>query len=144
MAKAIQIGGDEGDDELGRALGSMFERAARKGASADMGPRGKRMPDDVAALELKLIAERHINGCPFKPGDLVTPRVGYNIRFAGSPHVVIEVFDQRREPARPHERGDLAPRHEMRVVCQVDGDFVPFFAESYAYEPYAGPVAKLD
>ncbi len=104
----------------------------------------RRTPDDVLALTLKEIQQRIQSGCPFKVGDLVTPREGYGTKGVGRPYVVIEVFS---EPVRALNPKDLfSPAygvvHDIRILgeqCHLHA----YMAASYEYEKYAGPVAEL-
>lgn len=115
--------------------------------AADARKRAK-IPHDIMAAELLIMGRDWIRGNPFKPGDLVTPRAGHNIRGHGKPMVVLEVFPPGSlTDASSSEReysGNFVRRPNMRVLTIADGHFVPFLAESFAYEPYTGEVASLD
>lgn len=125
-------------DPLAALAAAMHERDE----DDDM-PRRSRPIPEAQIEELKDICSRYVAGCPFKVGDIVTPRRGYNIKGSGHPHIVIEV------PAEPHRPFDvIAPseaashpygaRRDMRVVCMTDRglSYSAFWAESWTFEPY--------
>lgn len=83
--------------------------------------------------------------CPFKPGDLVTARLGGIMKetFVGIPHVVLEVFDpiiMDGEAGRP----DYMRRVDMRVAQYTPGcdDVVEQVVHSIEFEPYRGEAVK--
>lgn len=104
---------------------------------------------EAEIMELAGIAERYGSACPFKRGDIITPRRNSNYCDAGVPHVVIEVIDP---PARSFMINDpsacsssnYAHRMDLRVVsfqpARVDGQVrwnaMPFYVESWAFEPF--------
>lgn len=103
------------------------------------------IPEAVVS-ELRDIYTRYSAGCPFKPGDLVTPRKGYNTKGAGEPHIVLEVIDSPAcnltPPAEPFHAGSHAfgRRYDMRVISLSDGEaYVAHWTEAWVYEPYTGP-----
>ena len=94
---------------------------------------------EAQVMELRQIAARYAAGCPFKPGDLVTPLQGYNDRGAGEPHVVLEV---PAEPVRlwttsaPSDIGspDIGERLDMRVACLAHvGEYLAYWAPSWRF-----------
>jgi hypothetical protein len=92
---------------------------------------------------LQEIADIYRRGCPFKVGDVITPRNGHNMKGAGRPHVVMEVFD---EPVRTLTSADPADtsqctfgrRMDMRVATfSVEmGVVVAFMTESWEFESF--------
>lgn len=109
------------------------------------GKKAKPYPDltignDAQVMRLKEYAERYDEPCPYKVGDIVTPRSDVCLRGAGNPHVVLEV---RKTPIhnftdRPGTI-DYGTRHDMRVAFFVDNDdIVTLWQESHMYEPYEG------
>lgn len=81
--------------------------------------------------------------CPFKPGDLVTPRAGYNIKDAGSPVIVVEVMDAPRnfEADEPSAIGSphWGSKRNVRVLEVAEGRaVVSFWYEHWQLEPYSG------
>lgn len=76
-----------------------------------------------------------MTGCPYGPGDWVTPRRGYNIKGAGHPYIVVEV-DQHPQHRWSDDdgRANNGRRLDMRVMTLIDGDISCFWAESYSYE----------
>jgi len=96
---------------------------------------------DAQAEELRQLCARYLAPCPFKPGDLVTPRKSAGLSGDGEPHVVVEVI----EGGLP-SRWTVDRLHGFRLDVRV-GFLAPnaeFYAlgwfESWAFEPYTGPV----
>ena len=100
-------------------------------------------PADIACITLREIAETYQKPCPFKVGDLVTPRRGYWVKGAGEPHVVVEVFDPPRrffsqEDCEAVNTITYGARLDMRVVCMSSHSrsIVAYCGESWGYEPF--------
>jgi hypothetical protein len=102
-------------------------------------------PADIVCHTLQEVCETYQKPCPYKPGDLVTPRRGYWIKGAGEPHIVVEVFDPpiRLITDDVEEAGSMmyGARFDIRVACMSNHtrNVVAFVAESWAYEPYNMP-----
>lgn len=119
---------------------SIEELAAMIGGSQDK-EAPKPLPE-AAVATLREAFDRYAAGCPFKPGDLVTPRKGFNHGGAGDPSIVLEVPD---EAVRPFDASDprstanhtFGARLDMRVATIQDGDVVAYWDESWAFEPYS-------
>lgn len=80
-------------------------------------------------------------GCPYNIGDLVTPKSNTNMRAAGDPHIVLEVF-HRAGPCFNHgDPGDagFGERHDMRVAVFYGEKIYPFWVESHKFAPYQLP-----
>ena len=96
---------------------------------------------------LKGVAQRYAAGCQFKPGDLVTPREGYNIKGAGLPQVVLEVIDDPIDApipgsTKPSDYGNpgFGARLDMRTAgIAPDGVVCAWWGESWQFEPYVAP-----
>lgn len=104
---------------------------------------GPRPLPEAQVATLREAFERYSAPCAFKPGDLVTPRKGFNVKCVGDPHIVIEVFG---DPIRnfavndPVDTGLAAygSRMDMRVVCfAADNSVAAFMSESWKFEKYA-------
>lgn len=85
---------------------------------------------------------RYIGACPFKPGDLVTPRAESTIMTSecGKPYLVIEVAAGHRY----NWTGDFGTftygfRTNMRVMSIKHDVIVPMWQDSAEYEAYIGP-----
>lgn len=127
-----------------RIVGDLSElfRDAGIGPEEDA-PRASRPIDEAVIATLREIQERYSTGCPFKPGDMVTPRKGYNLKHAGEPHIVLEVFSEPiRFTPQSSDYGSTyyGSRLDMRVCC-LSGmrntyDYVCFCSESWCYEPF--------
>ena len=102
----------------------------------------------IDAMNLQELMARVKLGNPFKPGDLVTPRRGYNIRGAGYPCIVMEVFEAVITPEKDKHGDGLYHMNDMRIarIVHSDGasDTVTFLAESFTYELYSGPIMSVD
>lgn len=108
----------------------------------DGGERDQTTPLPEAMIEeLRFLAASYweaMKGCPFRPGDFVTPRRGrgHHIENIGKPHIVLEIFD---EPVRPS--GDAGTsgeyrRLDMRVAYYRHDNYHAAMAESWEYESY--------
>lgn len=88
--------------------------------------------------------ERYSAPCPFRPGDIVSPRKGFGYRDEGTPHIVLEVAEV---PYRPFEiTQQVTPyssaygiRLDVRVAnfCKT-GDVDAFWQESWRLEAFTG------
>lgn len=91
---------------------------------------------------LKEACERYAAPCPFKVGDIVTPRKGYSTRGVGVPHVVLEVLAEPLQLMKADPRvmsmNCFGRRIDMRVLChgETDGELAAYWVESWEYEPY--------
>lgn len=124
-------------------LSEILQRAAQ--SSRDDSDDRASSPPDVLCITLSEIAQRYAAPCPFKPGDLVTPRKGYNKKGAGQPHIVLEVFE---EPVRTFDTTEdmadtgspfFGAKLDMRIACEVSGVIMAYCTESWNMEPYTGP-----
>lgn len=93
---------------------------------------------EARMMELRESAERYAQKCPFKVGDVVTPRLNASLRHTGKPHVVIEVFD---EPYRSWEGETSTPNfgalYDLRVMALNDlNQIVVWSGESWHYEAW--------
>lgn len=131
---------DDLRDSIAQAMQQMSERSSEENRAPKQDPA-------ILAFTLQEAAQRHAKGCPFKPGDLVTPRKGYNLKGAGEPHVVMEIMapePQRGEAAEKAYMGGIARIYDMRVLSCVREDLIAYYAESYCYEAWKGDVAKVN
>lgn len=114
--------------------------ALMRGMDGDEGESPRPLPE--AQIEvLREINERYQAGCPFKTGDLVTPRDGYNLRQAGEPHIVIQVLvEPAQNFADASESGShrFARRIDMRVASLAQGEYTAHWVESWTFEAYTG------
>ncbi len=98
-------------------------------------------PPAMAAELLAEYRQRYqtfLEGCPFKPGDLVTPLGNSKVIGAGEPCVVLEL-----RAGTPIFEGDtgtpgFGERLDMRIARFMSDSIVRFWAESVDYEPYSG------
>jgi len=99
---------------------------------------------EVQVLTLQEVFARYEEGCPFKPGDIVTPRKGYAIHGAGKPHVVLSVGRPpipQTWPADPMNVGlaNFGARLDFRFAgFGPSGNIAAWFGESWQYEPWTG------
>ncbi|MEZ2410500.1 hypothetical protein AB6806_27265 [Bosea sp. RCC_152_1] len=78
-----------------------------------------------------------LTGCPFKPGDLITPRRGTNMKGAGKPHVVLEVRD-RPDPHFAEGAGStqFGRRNDIRVASFYGDTMARHWVESVDFDAY--------
>lgn len=108
-------------------------------------------PDDnlpLAAAQIATLLETFQNyaaGCTFKPGDLITPRAGFNLHGVGIPHVVLEAIplaDTRRNLSGDSDQASFGARIDLRyarlAASPYDGgtSVVAFWEESWKFERY--------
>lgn len=104
-------------------------------------------PIPEALIEtLRETLDRYQKGCPFKVGDLVTPRAGFSLTGAGEPFIVTDVYDSSFEGIIARFDGSTTSRTygariDMRVVHWYDGHIIMHWVESWQFEPYTGPGA---
>jgi len=111
--------------------------AARLAADENEGP--KFLPE-AAIMRLREAASAYAVGCPFKVGDIVTLRKGYNIKGDGDPAIVVEVASVPHRTFDDQDPGAqlFGMRLDMRTVC-IRGDRVcAHWQESWHFEPYTG------
>lgn len=77
-------------------------------------------------------------GCPFKVGDLITPRRGTVVKGAGKPHVVLEV----REKPEPNFAGEdgtvgFGSRNDVRVASFHGNTIARHWVESVDFDRYS-------
>ncbi|QRE76501.1 hypothetical protein [Methylobacterium aquaticum] len=131
-------------------LSDLLAAASRNGSRREDRDEPTKTPPDVLCLTLQEVAARYVSPCPFKVGDIVTPRNGYYYNNVGVPHVVLEVrnspiqnFDiveDMRDQAMP----TFGARFDVRVATELLGKIIAFWQESWALEAYTGPRATLD
>jgi len=99
----------------------------------------KRAIPEAQIMELKDFYERYVGECPFKPGDIVTPRQNVGVNNTGIPYVVLEVIE-RDDPVFDIEHiGSAAngARLNVRVACFFsDEEISMFWHEHQLLEPY--------
>ena len=92
---------------------------------------------EAQIMELRAALARYEAGCPFKAGDLVTPRQNSQYNDIGLPFVVVEVYGYR------FSDNDDTERNDMRVVhVTPDGKLCPHNVEAWQFEPYTGEPAS--
>jgi hypothetical protein len=94
-------------------------------------------PSDVLAHTLLENYRRYAAGNPFKPGDLITPRRGYGLLGAGTPQVVMDVFEVGVD------YGSSENWCDMRLMFEHEGQISSSIAESVLFERWTGEVADL-
>lgn len=113
-----------------------FRDLMREALAAD---ESETVPHDVMIKRMRDYRARHDAGCPFSPGDLVTPRKDSAVRDAGDPYLVLAVIS---DPRFHFESGELGSntfgmRVDMRVASSTpDGCIAALWVESVDFEPY--------
>lgn len=109
---------------------------------------GRPLPEAQVATLIEEF-ERYAAACPFKPGDIITPRATSSYRDRGVPHIVLEVAET---PIRVFDAGDdlgdihstaFGQRLDIRVGVLSEGYLVTFWQESWRHERYTGPMPHL-
>ncbi len=112
--------------DLGELLGGMDERKSPPAMAAEL------------LSEYRQRYQEFLEGCRFKPGDLVTPLSNSIVVGAGEPCVVLEtrrgtpIFES--DPDTPN----FGRRFDMRVARFMEDSIARFWVESVDYEPYSG------
>lgn len=102
-------------------------------------------------MELKELFEayREARVSPkFSPGEIIIARSNVGIGNAGIPCIVLEV----REGAEisfaggPGDYGSnqFGKRNDIRIACWMEGDYCPFWDESWKYIRYVAPFAVME
>jgi hypothetical protein len=132
------------DMDFAQALANAVYDAAQDDGGKDDAPAP--LPE-AAIADLRELCSRYTAGCPFRVGDLVTPRGGYNLRGPGDPHIVVEVADV---PVRNLDNSAdssgwascaFGARLDIRVAHIQNGKMTMHWSESWMYEPYTGPAS---
>ena len=106
--------------------------------------KGKEPADQEICAVLKAACQRIQTKNPFVVGQFVTPRANFNVKGAGKPSIVCDVFSNPKLMENTNdEDGNMRRVPDMTVLtCVKDSrgnpQYVRFSAESYAYEPYVG------
>lgn len=88
---------------------------------------------------LSVYTDMKEDGCPFKVGDIVTPRPSSTIRGSGFPHVVIEVIKPELHFNATKAQSDIhfGQRVDIRIMCHVaDETVASYWGESWQYMPF--------
>ena len=82
--------------------------------------------------------------CPFKTGDIVTPREHFTVKGAGDPHIVVDLMADVRPLFDAGEPGSNAwgKRVDMRIIPLSNGNRVSHWVESFEFELYADAVKR--
>lgn len=112
------------------------------------GGRSERLPSrplpEAQIMELRAAVALYEKDCPFRVGDLVTPKANAPYRNQGGIHIVAEVFTTSPIRDNGSSSGEWAyyGKLDMRVIYIADnGDTVPHMVESWLFEPYTGECA---
>ena len=99
---------------------------------------------EAQVMTLREVFARYAAGCPFKPGDLVTPHPGMNQKKEGAPHIVLELspFGDPMRNFHVYEAMDIytesyGERLDMRVAVNAGGLVRMFWVPSWKFTPYA-------
>jgi hypothetical protein len=112
-----------------------------------LGGGAKSAPDPLPEAQIATLQEAftaYSAPCPFKPGDIVTPRATATYRDRGKPHVVLEVLNTpicNFEPSSVEGgvfSGGFGNRLDIRVAVLKDGIVATFWNESWQHELYTG------
>lgn len=127
-------------DDLKEALGEALHHALGSKKARKRGWQESEKPlPEARILRIKEAADiykRSLTGCPYGPGDWVTPRDGYAIKGHGHPYMVVDINPMPTFIFDPEGSGQASDgrRPDMRVLTLIDGEIVCFWCESYQYE----------
>ena len=92
---------------------------------------------EAAVMRLREAAAIQANPPRFAVGDLVTPRMGMNVRGHGEPHIVVEVNHEASPVFTGNCRGDsYGNRPQCRIMSIMQGEVACHWLEAYRLEPY--------
>jgi hypothetical protein len=131
--------------DFAQALANAINGAAEDDDDKDAAP--ALLPEAVIA-DLRELCARYTAGCPFRVGDLVTPRRGYSLSGSGDPRIIVEVaptpirnFDSAAD-CEEWASNTFGARLDIRVAhISPRGQMVMHWGESWMYEPYTGPAS---
>lgn len=111
-------------------------------------PRPAILPE-AAVARLQEFALRYGEGCPFRPGDLVTPRMYGGIKGAGKPFIVLEVLPiaSLGSPLWVGDPGSntFGRRCDIRVAMIRDpGGIAMHWTESVEFERWPATASPSD
>ena len=112
--------------DLGDLLGGRNERKSPPAMAADL------------LVDYRERYQTFLEGCPFKPGDLVTPLATSNVVGAGEACVVLELRSGCPVFSGEHGRPEFGERFDMRIARFFGDDIARFWVESVDFEPYSG------
>ena len=97
------------------------------------------LPEAQVARLREMITAYSATTCPFKVGDLVTPRRDSPLKGTGVPHAVVATRDADYD-WDCGESGDITfgMRFDMRVISVQQESIVPHWVESAGFERYVG------
>lgn len=116
-------------------------RAAQQSSANGKGDES--LPDaDAQIKDLIAIKERYTEGCPFKVGDLVTPRKGFNLRGVDQPAIVLQVLEKPLQDlsnsAEQMNSCMYGCKIDMRVLRYSDSKtIVAWWEESWKFRKYS-------
>ena len=88
-------------------------------------------------VALKDKAERMSQPCPFKVGELVTARHDADVKGAGQPHIVVEVFPEPvTDPTAESGSNQFLRKYNMRVAHFYGNDMTVHAVDCSCFEPW--------
>lgn len=101
------------------------------------------LPIETCLATLRDQAQRLVEPCPFKAGDLITVRSGCDVKGAGNPHIVVEVLAEPFTDTRAEPGSNRFLRQYTMRVCHYHGDCLTVHAVEHAcFEPWTGKHAE--
>lgn len=110
-------------------------------AMADTADRPSRPIPEAQVMTLREAFDAYSAPCPFKPGDIVTPRATSTYADIGVPHIVLEVLENPLRNFEPTKEisvysNSFGQRLDMRVGVMSGGYVATYWQESYQHELY--------
>jgi hypothetical protein len=124
---------------FGGNLSSLMEHMAKERQEDERRPK---ITKAGQIAELTYLAGEYASAMktfPFKVGDWITPRKNVGINNAGEPHIIVAIREDADYEFITNKRPGTSGQgqyNDMRLLCYVGEDVVPFWAESWMYEPY--------
>jgi len=126
-----------------------FMRMLAEARGDDGNETSRRIKADPAAVMMDLREAAALDAaskasCPFKTGDIVTPREHFTLKGAGEPHIVVHLVEDVRPLFDSGEPGSNAwgKRIDMRIIQLSNGNRVSHWVESFEFELYADAVKR--
>ncbi|WP_336801697.1 hypothetical protein [Kaistia sp. MMO-174] len=130
---------------------SMADLIGGSNGGNDPRPKPQNRPIHEAQVEtLRELFARYQTEKPFKVGQLVTPRAGFNLHGVGEPCVVLEMvgFDEALTSDEEFGSPGFGARLDLRIATLANGShgehaIMAYWNESWQFEPYTGPGASV-
>ena len=99
---------------------------------------GQRPLPEALIMSLQEAHGNYAAGNQFMPGQIVTPRRGYDAKGAGEPHIVLETRAPEYDFRADVGSNAYGKRLDIRVagMCSRGAELSAWWVESWCFEPY--------